>query len=140
MNVITCKNKFINIHNNNKLIRINRKNTQQRLKIVCNVNKNNKQNNNIITSEKQISHSSSYIDNGLLVFSTVVFSSVMVLSTCIVMILCARETNMEANGLQEKYTKLYEEVKHLEAKNMDDEMMINAIVGEVVKLKSIGII
>jgi hypothetical protein len=56
------------------------------------------------------------------------------------MILCARETNMEANGLQEKYTKLYEEVKHLEAKNMDDEMMINAIVGEVVKLKSIGII
>ena len=121
----------------------NNQNKQPRTRIICNVNlhKKNIQKNSIISTEKQtINNSNSYIDNGLFVFTTLVFSSIMVLSTCIVMILCARETNMEALSLQEKYNKLYEEVKHLEEKNMEDEMMINAIVGEVVKLKSIGII
>ena len=149
MNVIRYNNKCTKSlikTDNVKLIRHsikNNQNKQPRTRIICNVNlhKKNNQKNSIISTEKQtINNSNSYIDNGLFVFTTLVFSSVMVLSTCIVMILCARETNMEALSLQEEYNKLYEEVKHLEEKNMDDEMMINAIVGEVVKLKSIGII
>lgn len=146
MNVITYNNKCVDNlcrTNNIKNIRVflkNKKHTQQRLRIVCNVNKSNHQKHNIISNEKQISNKSNYIDNGLFVFTTLVFSSVMVLSTCIVMILTARETSMEANSLQEKYDKLYEEMKHLEEKSMEDEMMINAIVGEIVELKSIGII
>jgi hypothetical protein len=118
------------------------KNSQQRVKIVCNVNKNNN-NTHKVSSKQQVNNfenTSNYINNGIFVFTTLAFSSVMVLSTCIVMILTARETNMEANSLQEKYNKLYEEVKHLEEKNMEDEMIINAIVGEIVQLKSIGII
>jgi hypothetical protein len=149
MNVIRYNNKCTKSlikTDNIKLIRHsikNNQNKQPRTRIICNVNlhKKNNQKNSIISTEKQtINNSNSYIDNGLFVFTTLVFSSIMVLSTCIVMILCARETNMEALSLQEEYNKLYEEVKHLEEKNMDDEMMINAIVGEVVKLKSIGII
>lgn len=146
MHVFTYNNKCINSlyrptnRKQNRVIFGYDRNTQQRLRIVCNLNKINHKKNNILSSEKQIINKSNYVDNGLFVFTTLVFSSVMVLSTCIVMILTARETNMEANSLQEKYDKLYEEVKHLEEKSMEDEMMINAIVGEIVELKSIGII
>ena len=144
MNLLRHHNKCIRCLYNQKcnrnLIKSN-KYTKHRLRIVCNVNEDdNNQKYNNISSEKRISNSSKYIDNGLFLFTTIVFSSVMVLSTCIVMILCARETNMEASRLQEKYNKLYEEVKHLEDKNKDDEMMINAIVGEIIELKSFGII
>ncbi len=107
--------------------------------IICKSNKSNS--HNVDDDNKNNIKKTTKIDkDSLLMFTTVVFSSVMVLSTCIVMILCARETNMEATNLQEKYDKLYEEVKHLEEKNVEDEFMIGAIVDEIIKLKSIGII
>lgn len=153
MHVVTCESKYIkshynhntrltNYHNYNvKRLYIKHKITPKRIKVICNSNDyNHEQHNNIQSTEQQKQKVSSYLDNGLFVFITLVFSSVMVLSTCIVMILCARETNIEATNLQEKYNKLYEEVKHLEEKNMEDEIMINAIVGEIIELKSIGII
>lgn len=145
MHVFTYNNKCINSlygknNINTRVVLRNITSRQNKSRIVGNVSKNNIKKNNIISSEKQTINKSNHIDNGLFVFTTLVFSSVMVLSTCILMILTARETNMEANGLQEKYDKMLEEVKHLEEKNMEDEMMINAIVGEIVKLKSIGII
>lgn len=79
-------------------------------------------------------------NNELYLFTTLVFTSVMVLSTCILLILSARETNMEATNFQERYDKISEKVKHLEQKNAEDEFMIGAIVDEIIKLKAIGII
>lgn len=80
------------------------------------------------------------IDNGIYVFATCMFSAVMVLSACIVMILTARETQMESIQLKDKYDKVYEEVHHLEDKILDDEQMLNAVVNTIVQLKSIGIV
>lgn len=114
--------------------------------VVCYKNNKIDMNNNVCDDNKMLVEPTSYsgdrknIDNGLFMFTILVFSSVMVLSTCVVMILCARETSMEASSLQEKYNKLYSEVKHLEEKNAQDEFVINAIVGEIIELKSIGII
>lgn len=145
MNVVRYNNKCVKGVNrsvpHNRLNVMKNKCKPQRQTILC--NNNNKDNidkyNNISTEQQQINSSDS-IDKGLFVFTTFVFSSIMVLCTCFVMILCARETSLEAHNLYEKYNKLYEEVKHLEEKNMDDEMMINTIVSEIVELKNIGII
>lgn len=148
MNVIRYNNKYINSlnrvnnHQLNNVFMKNTKYTQQRSITISYAKKQNNHNYNDISNEKpnEISNSNKYIDKELFISITLVFSSVMVLSTCIVMILCARETSMEANTLQEKYNKLHEEIKQLEDKNIEDEMMINAIVGEIIELKSIGII
>jgi hypothetical protein len=82
----------------------------------------------------------SYLDQGLFMFTTFVFSSIMVLTTCIVLIITARQTSIEAESLHEQYDKLYEQVHMLEEKNIQDEIVLNAVVGRIVELNSIGII
>ena len=77
---------------------------------------------------------------GLFISSTLILSSILFLSTSIVLILSAREMNVEAERLQDKYTKIQEDIKHLEEKNIQDERIINAIVGKMIELRSIGII
>lgn len=109
--------------------------------LVCKNHKRHSNNINVDDDNKNNIKKTTKVDkDSLWMFTTAVLTSVMVLSTCIVMILCARETNIEATNLQEKYNKLYKEVKHLEEKNVEDEFMIGAIVDEIIKLKSIGII
>jgi hypothetical protein len=79
-------------------------------------------------------------NHGLFISSTLVLSSILFLSTSIVLILSAREMNIEAERFQERYDKLQADIKHLEEKNIQDELMINAIVGRMIELKSIGIV
>lgn len=79
-------------------------------------------------------------DNKLFISSTLVLSSILFLSTSIVLVLSAREMNIEAERLQDKYDKLQQDIRHLEEKNIQDEIMINAIVGKILELRSIGIV
>jgi hypothetical protein len=97
--------------------------------ILCQSDKNKKENSNDNSiSYDNISHNK---NSGLFISSTLVLSSILFLSTSIVLILSAREMNIEAERLQDKYDKLQEAVKHLEEKNIQDEIMINAIVGKM---------
>jgi hypothetical protein len=79
-------------------------------------------------------------DNKLFISSTLVLSSILFLSTSIVLVLSAREMNIEAERLQDKYDKLQQDIRHLEEKNIQDEIIINAIVGKILELRSIGIV
>lgn len=111
--------------------------------VLCQSDKDRKENSNDkLISYDNVSHDKVVHDknNGLFISSTLVLSSILFLSTSIVLILSARELNIEAERLQYKYDKLQEAVKHLEEKNMQDEIMINAIVGKILELRSIGIV
>lgn len=137
----SCKNK----HNTNcihkhkdKICSIKPFRYLRRKYILCQSDKNKKENSNDnFISYDNVSHDK---NSGLFISSTLVLSSILFLSTSIVLILSAREMNLEAERLQDKYDKLQEAVKHLEEKNIQDEIVINAIVGKILELRSIGIV
>jgi hypothetical protein len=80
------------------------------------------------------------LQRNFVVFTTCAFSSIIVLTTCICLIICARETTMEAAKLHDDYTSVKHELKQLEEKNIEDEMIINALVNEIISLRNIGVL
>jgi hypothetical protein len=72
-----------------------------------------------------------------------VASSIAVLGASLVLIATAREVHLELEKAHEEYTRLQHVTRQLSKikdKQVNDEIILNALVEEIVKLREIGII
>lgn len=78
--------------------------------------------------------------NNIIGLGISVCSSIVALSICTVTVLTLRETSFESQKLHEEYDKLKEEIEILEEKDIKHELVINALVNELLELRNIGIL
>jgi len=80
------------------------------------------------------------LSNNIIGFGISVCSSIVALSICSVVVLTLRETSFEAEKLHEEYDILHEEVELLKDRDVQHEIVINALVNELLELRNIGIL
>ena len=80
------------------------------------------------------------IDNSIIGLGISVCSSIVALSVCTVAVLTLREASFETEKLHEEYDKLKEEIELLKDKDVKHELVINAVVNELLELRNIGIL
>ncbi len=67
-------------------------------------------------------------------------SSIAILSASLVTVLTLREAQFETQHLDEEFNKLQHKVELLEEKDIQHEIVIEALVSEILKLREIGIV
>lgn len=80
------------------------------------------------------------VDRNVVGLGLSICTALVLLSACTVTTLSLREVDIEKQHLMEDYAKLEEKVMMLEDKDVQHEIVINALVNEVMKLRDIGIV
>lgn len=80
------------------------------------------------------------VDSNIIGFGVSICSALVVLSACTVTALTLREANIEKQSFIEDYVELEKKVMVLEDKDVQYEIVINALVNELMKLRDIGIV
>lgn len=80
------------------------------------------------------------VDTNLIGLGVSICSSLLVLSAGIVTVLTLRESSFEAQHLHKEYDYLRNKIDLIEEKEMQHEMLIDAIVTEIIELKHIGVV
>lgn len=93
-----------------------------------------------LRARKHTNNEGLQVDGNLIGLGVSVCSALVVLSACTVTALTLREAEFETQHMLEDYAKLESKVMMLEDKDVQHELVINALVNEILKLRDIGIV